>query len=476
MLDQQLHVIERDGANHPVERGPRSWVDHAAAAEQWEREHEAEWVRVDRKLRDIAVRRAALDAEEARLLRYAEELELWRGWGFGSMLEYMERAMGYKPHTAAERLRVARAIAELPLVMDALEQGELAHSAVRELSRVAVPETETAWLEAAHGKSLREIEAMVSGHKPGDLPTDETEPRLHRKTITIEISPETYDMWRTMHKLGAEEHGQRLSDDELIQSVFRRAYGDGGGGDRGGSDGGGGAGGGSPAYKIAIKQCPDCKRAWQYSGGRDIEIDPVVAECAACDAVHLGSLDAPEPERATTTVTARKREQVLARDGHCCRVPGCRRNVGLDVHHIEYQSRGGGHELRNTICICSLHHKAVHFGKLVIRGAAPDHLSFELRGPRDRRNVTDDEPDGRASRSAPSPDPVPRKPGGPAIPHGRGQGGAGPTPFFGSRVGQRPHVGAGKAARDRPRSPEAGWASDPTWARARRRGRGGAGG
>src|SRR5690606_7352399 len=67
----------------------------------------------------------------------------------------------------------------------------------------------------------------VSGHKAGDLPTDPTEPRLHRKTITIEISPEGYDVWRRMHALAAEEHGQRLSDNELIQSVFRRAYDDG---------------------------------------------------------------------------------------------------------------------------------------------------------------------------------------------------------------------------------------------------------
>jgi hypothetical protein len=207
------------------QQGGRAWADHAAEAEAWEREHAAEWTRVDGKLRGIAARRAALDAEEARLLRYAEELKLWRAFGFGSLLEYMERAMGYAPRTAAERLRVARAVAELPLMADALEDGQLAHSAVRELSRIAVPETEEAWLEAARGKSLREIEAMVSGHKPGDLPTDPTEPRFHRKTITIELSPETYDLLRTMHKLAAEEHGQRLSDDELIASLFRRAYG-----------------------------------------------------------------------------------------------------------------------------------------------------------------------------------------------------------------------------------------------------------
>jgi len=460
--------------------GASSWVDHAAAAEAWERQHEAEWVRVDEKLRGIAARRAALDAEEANLLRYAEELKLWRGWGFGSLLEYMARALGYAPHTAAERLRVARTIAELPLIAEALEHGELAHSAVRELSRVAVPDTEAAWLEAARGKSLREIEALVSGHKPGHLPTDETEPRLRRKMLTLEISPEAYDIWRKMHALAAEEHGQRLSDEELILSVFRRAYGDGGShsaysrcANNGCANSGGGVDGcaadgcvansggvdgcaadgcvanssgvdgcaadgcaanssgvdgcaadgcaanssgvdgcaadsnrkaaSSPAYKIAIKQCPDCKRAWQYSGGRDIEVDPAVAECASCDAVHLGSLDATSPERATTTVTPRKREQVLARDGHGCTVPGCRRNIGLDLHHIEYQSRGGGHELRNLTTICDLHHRAVHAGKLVIGGAAPDHLTFELRKPRDQRNIIDDEPTDPTSRDSPAP-------------------------------------------------------------------------
>jgi hypothetical protein len=147
----------------------------------------------------------------------------------------------------------------------------------------------------------------------------------------------------------------------------------------------------SPAYKIAIKQCPDCKRGWQYSGGRDIEVDPAVLECAACDAVHLGSHDAATPERATTTVTPRKREQVLARDGHCCTVPGCRRNIGLDLHHIEYQSHGGDHSLANLTTLCDLHHRAVHFEKLVIRGTAPDRLAFEFRKPPDRRNITDDD-------------------------------------------------------------------------------------
>jgi hypothetical protein len=433
-----------------TEQEANRWEASVAAAHEWEHHHEAEWVRVDQKLRRLAARRGALDAEEARLLRYAEELKLWRGFACGSLLEYMERAMGYAPHTASERIRVARALGELPLLGDALERGELSHSAVRELSRVAVPDTEAIWIEAAAGKCLREIEAMVSGHRPGDLPTDKTEPRLHRRKITLEVSPETYDIWRWLHVLAAEEHGQRLSDDELIQSLFRRAYGVQAGGDRvdvarpdaartdvegaaaqnaaaqdaaaqGAAAQGAAARGAnigssatrsanastafsSPAYKIAIKRCPDCNRAWQFSGGRDIEIDPAVLECAECDAVYLGSLDTAVPERATTTVTPRKREHVLARDGNHCTVPGCRRSVGLDLHHIEYQSRGGGHELGNLTTICDLHHRAVHDGKLVIRGNAPERLVFEFRKPRDRRNVTDDDAaaprPGRASPTA----------------------------------------------------------------------------
>src|SRR5689334_14752808 len=114
----------------------KTWMEYGAEARAWERKHAAAWAELDEKLRGIAARRAALDAEEARLLRDAEEVKLWRAYGYGSLLEYLERAMGYAPHTAMERLRVARALGELPSIGEALERGELAHSAVRELSRV----------------------------------------------------------------------------------------------------------------------------------------------------------------------------------------------------------------------------------------------------------------------------------------------------------------------------------------------------
>lgn len=124
------------------------------AAPTWAREAPA-WREVDRKLRSIAGQRAALDAEEARWIREAEQLQIWRPLGMVSMIDYLERALGYAPRTAQERIRVARALGELPVLTDALARGALAFSAVRELTRVATRGTEARWVEAARGKNLR---------------------------------------------------------------------------------------------------------------------------------------------------------------------------------------------------------------------------------------------------------------------------------------------------------------------------------
>src|SRR5262245_18455848 len=109
-------------------------------------EYQPDWRTVDRALRDIAARRAALDAEEARWLREAEALQIWRPLGLVSALDYLERVLGYAPRTAQDRLRVARALGALPQLTAALASGQLPISAVRELSRVATPSTEAAWI------------------------------------------------------------------------------------------------------------------------------------------------------------------------------------------------------------------------------------------------------------------------------------------------------------------------------------------
>ena len=55
---------------------------------------------------------------------------------------------------------------------------------------------------------------------------------------------------------------------------------------------------------------------------------------------------------------------------------------------MEQQRHGGAHVSSHPTTLCDLHPRAGYFEKLVIRGAAPDRLTFEFRKPRDRWNVT----------------------------------------------------------------------------------------
>ncbi|MBK7191679.1 MAG: hypothetical protein IPH80_04300 [Myxococcales bacterium] len=134
-----------------------------------------DWREVDRTLRRLARRRAALDVEEAAWLRRARALGVHREFGFATFFEYVERVLGYAPGPARERLRVADALAALPQLQAAMTAGDVAYSAARELTRVATVDTEAAWLTAA-ADTPREIEEMVSGRRRGDSPEDPPDP------------------------------------------------------------------------------------------------------------------------------------------------------------------------------------------------------------------------------------------------------------------------------------------------------------
>src|SRR5687767_13218288 len=130
------------------------------------------WREADCQLRRIAKARARLDAEEVPWLLVAHREQVHLKLGFGSFAEYLERAVGYRRHTAMEKLRVAEALAGLPAIREALADGAISYSAVREITRVAKPHNEAEWLDRIDGKTVREIEEMVAGREPGDGPDD----------------------------------------------------------------------------------------------------------------------------------------------------------------------------------------------------------------------------------------------------------------------------------------------------------------
>jgi len=67
---------------------------------------------------------------------------------------------------------------------------------------------------------------------------------------------------------------------------------------------------------------------------------------------------------------------VLVRDGHCCRVPGCKNTAFLDLHHIELRSEGGLNVIWNILTLCGAHHRATHQGTLLIQRDGNGGFSF----------------------------------------------------------------------------------------------------
>jgi len=120
-------------------------------------ENECDWLRAHEALSRLARERAAADAEEGRWLLAARRSAAHVHLGFGSFGEYIERLFGYTRRTVQEKLRVAEALEELPNLARALDTGSLGWSAVRELTRVAVADTEQEWLDFARGKTLLQL-------------------------------------------------------------------------------------------------------------------------------------------------------------------------------------------------------------------------------------------------------------------------------------------------------------------------------
>ncbi len=110
---------------------------------------DGEWRQAHNELSRLAKQRAGADAEDGHWLLRALRSSAHVFQGFGSFAEYVERLFGYSARSTQEKLRVAEALEELPTIADALRNGELNWSAVRELTRVAVPETEREWLTVA---------------------------------------------------------------------------------------------------------------------------------------------------------------------------------------------------------------------------------------------------------------------------------------------------------------------------------------
>jgi hypothetical protein len=384
MLDEPAARLDA-----PFETSP--WSTSAPAPSDWRHAHE--------ELSRLARARAHLDWEEGVALLSAERSGAHLQLGYATFAEYVGRLFRYSPRSTAERLRVAEALNDLPELAQALGDGAITWSALRELSRVAVAENEHAWLQIAQGRTLRQIEELVSGHQLGDAPGEPSGVPSLTHVLRWEVSAEVFSIVREAMAELRRDAGEPLDDDAALLLMARQVL-------------GGPADAGRANYQVALTICEECRRGWQQGAGVPVIVGPEIVEMACCDAQHLGRIPAPigatadmghaangcsdahvgvgsgsavadsarvaEQVERTTGATASRgaamhadqsishvgsasvpksspptraararhgvppavRREVMRRDGGRCVVPGCRHGVLVDLHHIELRSEG----------------------------------------------------------------------------------------------------------------------------------------
>ncbi|HUH03897.1 MAG TPA: HNH endonuclease [Kofleriaceae bacterium] len=322
------------------------------------RSHIRTWQTVHASFQGLAADKAAYQAAEAYWLREGHAVRVWEGVGCASYSEYVSRMLGYRRHKARDRIRTALALGALPAIEEAIAEGRVSWSAARELTRVATPATEQVWLDAADGHTVREIEEMVAGLSPGDLPGAARDRSVERRVLRFEVTGATYAAFREAEALMQREAGHGMTQDELIDLIARRIL--------AGLDGRG-ADPGRSSYQLAVTRCSDCAKTHVDAAGTQVEIDAATAAAVECDvqtvpaATHVG-----HPQRSSQSIPPRVRRAVMRAYHNRCAVPGCRHASYLDVHHIELRSEKGGHDFDNLVPMCSAHHRASHAGRLVI--------------------------------------------------------------------------------------------------------------
>src|SRR6187399_584821 len=236
---------------------------------------DAAWRQAHEELVRLATERAGLDFEEGRWLLRANRAGAHQRLGYASFHEYTERLFGYGPRLTQEKLRVAEALEELPETARDLQSGTISFSHARELTRVATPSTEQQWLEAARGRTVREVEHLVSGHRPGSLPDDVPDPDMKRHVLRLDLSGEVFATFREAMAKVRRDAGESLDDDAAILVLCRQAL-------QGPKDPG------RSSYQIALTVCESCRRAKQQGRGELIDVGPEALAMADCDGQHIG--------------------------------------------------------------------------------------------------------------------------------------------------------------------------------------------
>ena len=139
-----------------------------------------------------------LNAAQYRFLKLLDEFEREQGWagpGVRSLAHWLSWKCGLGELVAREKVRVARALRELPMIDASFERGQISYSKVRAMTRAATPENESQLLNIARHGTAEHIERLVRVYrrcrKRAEASPGETERRRQERFYCFDEDEET---------------------------------------------------------------------------------------------------------------------------------------------------------------------------------------------------------------------------------------------------------------------------------------------
>jgi len=346
---------------------------------------------LDRLGDQIAELSAHLDAATGSLLALIREFDARGGWntGFRSCAEWLAWRVGLDLGAARERVRVARALGTLPVLSEALANGELSYAKVRALTRVATPETEARLVAVGRAGTAAHVERIVRGWRRLDRQAEAREAarqhagralHVHRDddgTVVLRgrLTPELGELFLRALDAAREALYQRrrvgvptTADPAaepptgpqqradalalLAETALHHELDPGSPGER---------------YQVVVHvdagvlADPDLPGQSVLEDG--VHVSAETSRRLACDASrvvmrHDQDGRMVEIGARTRTIPPALRRALHHRD-RSCRFPGCSVRFGQG-HHVRHWAQGGPTTLSNLALLCRRHHRAVH--------------------------------------------------------------------------------------------------------------------
>jgi hypothetical protein len=360
---------------------------------------------------EIAELAVHLDVATHRLLECIRQFDAECGWepqGAVSCAHWLSWRIGLDPATAREKVRVARALGQLPAIDAALKLGKLSYAKVRALTRVATVETEAKLLDAAMYSTGAQLERLCRGYRTA-MTADNALPPPERSVrrrdlpggmvkLEVVLAPDEADLVlgaldrarEVTHRQTADvsaETRARAAEDASAEApadanrpsradgmvALAESY----------LAGNPGTGNGGERFQVMLHVdqdplAPDGALAGTLDDGTRVSAETLRRVACDCGLVAVGhdktgtDLSIGRRSRSIPPVI---RRALLLRDRGCA-FPGCTHNRFLHGHHIQHWLHGGETSLANLSLLCSHHHHLVHEGGWSVERTADGDLCF----------------------------------------------------------------------------------------------------